>query len=266
MEKRLILYIDILGFKDLCSRRSAYEVYKEVNSYVEIAKLFEGIPGNEVFKDISKGFSIIYFADTIILWQKDSDSPQGIYDLLIYSALIYLFLLARKIPIRGAITYGEFIVKKDKSDEHDIFVGEALIRAYEMENKGRLIGIEIDTPVAKFLSENPIRDNEGKHHDYSRYWLKRRRKENVFLLNPFADIDINKVEELKPEGVESKVMSNALHAFKFLLDSSKKDITSDFTSKEAKKYLKTLKYLQVVMGKENYLKIVRAIEKTNNQI
>ena len=58
--------------------------------------------------------STLYFSDTIIFYQTTEEYNQTSFlDIYGIAGQIYSKLLAEGIPVRGAITYGEFTVRLD---------------------------------------------------------------------------------------------------------------------------------------------------------
>jgi hypothetical protein len=63
------------------------------------------------------------------------------------------------MPLRGAITYGEIYVNTEKN----IFLGQALTRAYELEESQQWIGVMIDSNLKDKYSDlfNLINEEEN---------------------------------------------------------------------------------------------------------
>jgi len=126
MNGRHLLYLDILGFKELVQRQSASHVYEVLDKVL--------VEFTHRQKLIDHSFKTIYFSDTIIFYQA---TPQwgrwAFMDCYAIGAMAWSTLASHGIPSRGTIAFGEFNVKSTTGDTHEAFWGPALIDAYEME-------------------------------------------------------------------------------------------------------------------------------------
>ena len=96
---RYILYLDILGFKNLVNERSPDDIYNIIEKFLEVHYSWE--KHNDLF-------SVIYFSDTIIFYQtKEEYINTAFLDIYDIAGIIYSKLLAEHILIRGAITLGD---------------------------------------------------------------------------------------------------------------------------------------------------------------
>ena len=68
--------------------------------------------------------------------------------LLVYAWRLLQLLLGSHFPVRGAVTRGPMYV----NEQLNVFLGEALVRAYELEQQQQWIGVAIDPSV---LSAHP---------------------------------------------------------------------------------------------------------------
>ncbi|WP_437191354.1 hypothetical protein [Planctomicrobium sp. SH527] len=123
---RYLLYLDILGFKEIVKSRAVGDVYRIVDQVLcEFSRRESSI----------HDFRTLYFSDTIIFYQV----PQGwgswaFSDVYAIAGMAWSALAAQDIPCRGAISFGEFFVELDSRRQHSIFFGKALIEAYETES------------------------------------------------------------------------------------------------------------------------------------
>ena len=123
---RFLLYLDVLGFRELVKDRSPKDVYDVVDHVLKECARREDRIGD---------FRTIYFSDTIIFYQKPVGWGSWAFsDVYAIGGMIWTALAAAKIPSRGAISFGEFTVEADSSGRHEIFFGKALIEAYETES------------------------------------------------------------------------------------------------------------------------------------
>lgn len=243
--QRYILYIDILGFKKIVKEKSVEEVYKVVD---DVLKLYYE------FEDDGYEFSIIYFSDTIVIYQNnerenEKDIDVAYYDTWYIARMIYCRLLSIGIPIRAVIAFGEFIVKDDSRNKNLVFFGKALIEAYEAEKKENWIGI-IMVPSAYMyhgISEARI------EHECGNFL---RRKDNCLMINPFIAIRTYSRYYESFRDVENQGMRDELEielkAFSYIYKEAIKFSFETFCDRVAEKYLNTLLFIKEVMKKDMY--------------
>ncbi|QDT24433.1 hypothetical protein [Gimesia chilikensis] len=123
---RYLLYLDVLGFKQVVQNRPAHEAYEIINK--ALAEFHQrGMYIRE--------FKTLYFSDTIIFYQDPVGWGRWAFsDIYAIAGLVWTALAANGIPCRGAISFGEFFVELDSNKQHSIFFGKALIDAYETES------------------------------------------------------------------------------------------------------------------------------------
>ena len=147
MKNRTVAFIDVLGFKEKIKNFSADELGKEYKRVLFYAlekynlniDFFKEI---SFFKDVDRYCEYYVFSDSIILTSFD-DTINSSFKLLIFTFKLARTMIAQGYSIRGAITFGEMFVDLQNS----IFVGEALVKAYQLEYKQNWIGIVIDDSV-----------------------------------------------------------------------------------------------------------------------
>lgn len=116
---RWFCYFDILGFTELV--RST-EVGSVIDLYEEaVAKLEIGAASKR-----SLGISYSWFSDTFIIFSRGNSLEEFTW-LEQTSRLFFQRLILANIPVRGAISHGKLY----SNLERNIFIGEALIEAYE---------------------------------------------------------------------------------------------------------------------------------------
>ena len=135
MTERFLLYIDILGFKEL------------VRSGINLAELYMRIDRMNVHSD--KDFTCIVFSDTILVYGSDAwlEHPsQALMWLIEFAQDIFYSLISLDIHIRAYITKGEFSHYKLKNME--AYYGRALIDCYESEKAIKCTGVFLDSRLA----------------------------------------------------------------------------------------------------------------------
>jgi hypothetical protein len=149
---------DILGFSNMVKKYQLDKIWEAYN-YLKSTTSFMKDNIESIFK--SKLVNIEMFSDTFLMCtancynqtKKDAcfNALLGVCDGLFQSAII------NKMPIRGAITYGEVIVNDN------VIIGKPIVEAYEMEQKQDWMGCWInDNAIKKVGSKLLDRHEKGK--------------------------------------------------------------------------------------------------------
>ena len=247
---RFLLFLDILGFKELIKSKGALEIYEIIDNALRSFDRWEELNGS---------FKTIHFSDTFIFYHEPRGySRVGFFDIYAISGMILSALLASEIPARGAISFGEFEVNFDSTGRHQVYIGQALIDAHEAEQSEKWIGITILPSAWK-----PCEDQDPGLVDAfarERVWLKR--DDGVLLLNPFIKLrgwgqDESLVNFDAPSTPYSQwdapEFPNDILGFKFLREQAAIYAgKNDFGSPVAIKYHATIIFLEKILGKELY--------------
>lgn len=150
---RWVAYLDLLGITNLIKTEYWLEVF---DVYAEAIKHFQ--------QDAFNGHLIrrITFSDSFILYTTDGSA-------LSYSALdsfvryFIVSLIRRKIPVRGALSFGKLYA----DEANDLYFGEALIEAHQISESQNWIGFVLTETVIKRLQELELPAN--KRWNYSSY-------------------------------------------------------------------------------------------------
>lgn len=239
---RYLLYMDILGFSALVARKGTDEVYGIITAALDEFDRWEKLNGQ---------FRTIYFSDTFIFYQEPKGFGEWAFlDVYAIGGMLLSALLAKGVAARGAISFGEFVVKTDNANKRQVYFGQALIDAYVAEQKENWIGISILPNAWKPYDESSggkvaVFENEG-------VWLRR---DDTLLLNPFIKLrawyEADQLGEIDRPYYKWDVPSfpNDLAAFKYIHDQSQRFIaTNDFASRVATKYHSTVEFLRSVFG------------------
>lgn len=133
-----------MGFTNLVRTREVGEV---VELYEDaISKLEVGASTKK-----SLGLSYSWFSDTFIIFTR-GDSLEEFTWLEQASRLFFQRLVLASIPARGAITHGKLYSNLEKN----IFVGEALIEAYEYGEDQDWLGLLLAPSVYRKLEGTPL--------------------------------------------------------------------------------------------------------------
>jgi hypothetical protein len=146
MEKKYLLYIDILGFSKLVE-----DDYKMVDELYKIL--------NQINAHYHPVFHVICFSDTLLVY--NVIDPVNIHDVrncvqyLIEFVRDLMFRLAKhEINFRAVIVFDEF--KHYYRDKIECFYGNSLIRCYKFEKQINGMGLFIDKTLTNIISSMPI--------------------------------------------------------------------------------------------------------------
>jgi len=240
-EGRYLLYLDILGFKEIVKERSPKEVYGVVDHVLQVCAHREAL---------IRDFRTIYFSDTIIFYQKPVGWGRWAFcDVYAIGGMIWAALAAAHIPSRGAISFGEFTVEADSAGRHEIFFGNALIEAYDTESAEEhcdWIGLTICPSAWQAMEymEPGVVDclaSEGR-------W---RKVGDVLRLNPFMKLTGSYIDyqigEISCPLAQWDVpeFPNDVKAFHFIAEQS---LNQQLPEKDAQKYKHTASLLAEMLG------------------
>jgi len=242
---RYLLLLDILGFRDAVRERAAEEIYAIIDHALESFDRWERL---------NNAFKTIYFSDTILFYQDPPGYGDWAFlDAYAVGALLLASLLGKKIPVRGSISFGQFVVRKDSRRKHDVYFGKALIEAYEAAQRENWIGITVEHSAWKVHEHH----NPGTIDAYQREGVWLRRHDGVLLLNPFLRImgwfQHNKIEpiNLPYDQWDSPEFPDGLRGFRFLVDRANEFANSgDYSNRVAVKYHSTVAFLRAILGTE----------------
>jgi len=176
--ERFILFIDILGFKDLVNRVSHEAIFNKMQSLVDtINEVSKKYKGNISLKTEIKP---VIFSDSIILITKEGNI-EDIIELINSAIYVFQKSIADVLPIKGALSYGVFT-----SDfEQSLHFGQPLIDAFQLQEELQLYAIVLDNFVEEFLKKNNF---DSK--DIIKYYTPTKNgKINYFLINPLAGLE-----------------------------------------------------------------------------
>ena len=244
---RYLLFIDILGFSALVEQESPEKIYTIIN---------HALCSFSRWENLNRRFKTIYFSDTFLFYQEQKGYGDWAYlDVYGIGAFLLSALLAKGIPARGSIVFGEFEVKNDLNNKHQLYFGKALIEAYKSEKKEQWIGITIQPSAWLPYEEN----NKGVIKLLEEEHVWKRRTDDVLLLNPFIKLrgwyPFSLIGELEKPYMEwdAPEFPNDILGFRYLVNTASKYAKAcDFSGKEAVKYHATVAFLKEVMGREIY--------------
>ncbi|MFC2149844.1 hypothetical protein ACFLQ8_03985 [Candidatus Auribacterota bacterium] len=145
IQKRYVAYFDMLGLKT-ATLRNPIEAWKALKSLQgcmdKILNLDVEVTSKKVFlRDRIQAFIL---ADSVLIFTGEDE----LYDLsaiLTLTSELFAQALSKCVPLRGAITHGEFFYIIDKR----LFGGIPFVKAYELERKAQWSGVVIDDDVVE---------------------------------------------------------------------------------------------------------------------
>ncbi len=153
---RFVAYFDILGFKNRVMRESHEKVYEQLEKISRLKLIIE----NHKYTLEDKQVYITIFSDSIFVFSEDASGNS--FDFFI-AAITTLFgaTISNKIPLKGAIAYGEITVDK----ENQIYFGQPIIDVYLLEQDVNYMGIVAHHSIDKYIEED-------KRIDLKQYFFK----------------------------------------------------------------------------------------------
>lgn len=225
-----LLYIDILGFSKFVEKNDSQTILYQIKSALDYFN---------IWKKANQSMDVLYFSDSFILYQNKLNYIDTVFfDIIGITQNIFIYLLSKEIPVRGAISFGEFHVDTSKNHNQKIYFGKALVEAYKAEKQENWIGITIEESAYKQISVNTKATFVGGTLIPS--------NKKHFLLNPFSHII--SANWCDPEITEELI--NEIKCLKYIYKkvSEFKD-RKDFTSRVASKYFNTLAFFENVIDK-----------------
>ena len=249
-EDRFVLLLDILGFKQMVATTPLDVICSRVEQVLlnECESWATGQKGRD--------FDTIHFSDTVLIYTQRVGAYQEWYDDLIYiGARICTRMLADEIPVRGALSYGSFLVKR--SGRHQVFLGQALVDAHQKEEGGAFLGFKV-TPAAW----KPLHPAHTAGAGLKQMRRAIEQPDGCLLINPFTQfIGLDKRQLMfdiehqfeHPEQSDNPWLKTELQAFKFITQVAKKyaEATGP-TNQIGVKYLNTVQFLRDVLGDDLY--------------
>ena len=165
MVERWVACLDIMGVKKLIEEEywiRVFEVYAEaINNFQRDA--FDG----HLIRRVT-------FSDSFILYTTDgSDLSYRALDSFVRYFIVSL--ISKKIPIRGAMSFGELYV----DDAHDIYFGKALVEAYKISESQDWIGFVLCDTAAGQLKKLELPANERLNYAEYPVPLKSHKQEEI---------------------------------------------------------------------------------------
>lgn len=147
-DNRFVVFLDLLGFKDLVMRSSHEKIYKMLTYITDKKKIVEEIKdADEIGKSDVELYSVT-FSDSIVIFSKN-DSLAHFEVISFVTSYFFAKLIEKSIPIKGAIAHGEISINKSSQ----IFFGQPIIDSYLLEEDLNYMGIVAHNTIDKYISE-----------------------------------------------------------------------------------------------------------------
>jgi hypothetical protein len=229
-EKRVVAFIDILGFKNSVDKSNKDEKeYERILQTLKDLKEFFVNPKDDsklkVDKALNSDTQIIQVSDSLVISRLIQEKG-GIYHLLKDCALAIHLLISNGFLCRGAIKVGN-MYHKDTT-----LFGDAFIKAYLAESEERLPIIKFDSDLFDLVKEYSGQ-KEG-YEDWEIDFIKKNCKElmtGIYYLDYFTDYDdrvgggegtaskhYSKLREIIIEGLQIPKTSSAYEKYRWAAD------------------------------------------------
>lgn len=130
--KKFIAYFDILGYGDRIKDKSIDEEYEIQKKFIE-----DRINLIDNVTEIAECHAL-HFSDTHIFYTKDNSGES--FDKIVRSSLLFMLIAAVRttpyLPLRGAISYGDFLIDPEKQ----IIIGQGLRESYALAENQKWMG------------------------------------------------------------------------------------------------------------------------------
>lgn len=230
-QKRVVAYIDILGFKETIKEsRTDINVFNRVLETIEELKESFVKPKNKYEIDAEKNLNadtqITQVSDCLIISRLETEKG-GIYNMLFDCAFAIHLLVEKGFLCRGSIKVGKMYHK-----ENTIF-GEAYNEAYKAESEERYPIIKFNEELFHIARKSPGLANEG-YEDWEIDFLKKNCKElmtGIYYLDYFTDYDdrygggegsasihYSKLREVISHGLVSSKTSSVFEKYRWAAD------------------------------------------------
>ena len=148
----------MLGFKEAVKRdiNEAWGALEDMRVSMEKSlNLFIRLPGETILTNEKDGILSTNFSDSIIIFSS-GDKREDLHRMLIMASQFFAYALNKCVPLRGAISFGEFYLNLEKN----LFCGPPLIEAYEIGENAQWSGIVVSESFAAKYKENPLRSSD----------------------------------------------------------------------------------------------------------
>jgi hypothetical protein len=229
-EKRVVAFIDILGFKNSVdkSNKDEKEYERILKTLTDLKEFFiKPKDNNEINADraLNADTQIIQVSDSLVI-SRLLQEQGGIFYMLTDCAFAIHLLISNGFLCRGAIKVGN-MYHKDTT-----LFGDAFIKAYIAESEERLPIIKFDSDLFEIVKK--YSGQEKGHEDWEVDFIKKNCKElmtGIYFLDYFTDYDdrvgggegtasmhYSKLREIIMEGLQIPKTSSAYEKYRWAAD------------------------------------------------
>ncbi len=156
-KERYICLMDIMGFKDFNYRNPHDKVVETLREITSLASFYKNFTIEHANSETAKIVPhVLVFSDTILLISKDNGEDDMKY-ILLASQAILTTCLAKGIPIKGAMAYGQITYEPEES----LIAGIPLIDAHLLAEDVKFYGVVMHSTVERKIHENNWISNLG---------------------------------------------------------------------------------------------------------
>jgi len=142
-----IAHFDILGFKSIIKNESASLSVNIVKSKLD--QVIEKLKKDT--SDFGKNVEYLFYADTFIIYSK-SDRISCYPELIRVSKNFINTCIYKKLPVRGAVSFGDISFRHDKR----ILMGKAFLESYVYGEDQNWLGLLLTPSASKELLQNGL--------------------------------------------------------------------------------------------------------------
>lgn len=140
-EKKYVAVFDVLGFKSWIKAEGSQKIFTFMKGFMNLmtkVSLPKAVANEDMTVDMKPSLiSQISFSDTIVFYSQDDSYESFSTILKVCAHFLNTVICGSRRPIRGALAHGEFYVEP----ENNACVSQALIDAYELEQKQNWLGM-----------------------------------------------------------------------------------------------------------------------------
>lgn len=137
---RFVLFMDILGFKELVLKNSHEDIYAKLNILKEFSQKLDNsenwIKETQIESDQTR---TVTFSDSLIVFSKGNTIGDA-HKIIVQAIGITRTAFKHNIPIKGAISFGQISVDFEKS----VFFGQPIIDAYLLHEDLKQLSVILD--------------------------------------------------------------------------------------------------------------------------
>lgn len=155
---RFIVFMDIMGFKDMLSRNGHEKVLKMMEEFIKPIKKMEIEVKNRLRGKLNSTVLFeeamikpVIFSDSVLLISND-DSTEAALETIWRAKALINHAFSKNIPIKGALAYGELTANINRN----LYFGQPLIDAFEFQKELFIYGIALHHTAENYLVKTDL--------------------------------------------------------------------------------------------------------------